>query len=101
MICFDASTVKTLRSIQSKSNASLRQSCLSSRSANKNQTHGITEAASDAEMDSHLRSGGSSHVCLKDGSNLFTSFPVKRILKKIRVYVRRDEIVHGSKTSTG
>ncbi len=79
MICFDTLTVKTLRSIsiQSKSNSSLHRSCLPSRSANTSQTHDTTEAASDAEMDSHLRSGVSSHVCLKDGSNLFTSFPVK------------------------
>lgn len=58
--CFGTQSVKSLRSIQSKSNASLRRSCLLSRSANTSQTHVITEAASDADMAGHLRSGGSS-----------------------------------------
>lgn len=52
-------SARSLRSIQTKSNASLRRSCLLSRSANASQTQVVTEAASDADV-AVYRSGGSS-----------------------------------------
>ena len=50
---------RSLQSIRTKSKASLRRSCLLSRSANASQTQVITEAASDADV-AVYRSGGSS-----------------------------------------